>query len=87
MGRAAHSLDELRQDLDETQSVIEILERASQELVAIISYDNSVRSNPLRGNQLSSIGEQLSLARHHRVSLARRIERLGIGSSQETRPA
>jgi hypothetical protein len=85
MGRAAHSLEELRQDLDETQSVIEILERASHELVTIINYDDSVRSNPLRGSQLSSIGEQLNLARHQRGSLARRIERLG--SRQETRRA
>lgn len=76
MGSAAHSLEELRQDLDETQSVIEILERASRELVTIINYDNSVRSNPLRADQLSSIGEELTLARHHRMSLARRIERL-----------
>ena len=76
MGSAAHSLEELRQDLDETQSVIEILERASRELVTIINYDDSVRSNPLRGDQLSSIGEELTLARHHRMSLARRIERL-----------
>ena len=76
MGRAAHSLDELRHDLDETQSVIDILERASRELVTIISYDESMRSNPLRGDQLSSIDEQLTLARHQRVSLARRIERL-----------
>jgi hypothetical protein len=50
MGSAAHSLEELRQDLDETQSVIEILERASRELVTIINYDDSVRSNPLRGD-------------------------------------
>ncbi len=76
MGSAAHSLEELRQDLDETQSVIEILERASRELVTIINYDDSVRSNPLRADQLSSIGEELTLARHHRMSLARRIERL-----------
>ncbi len=77
MVRAAHSVEALRQDLDETQSVIEILERASQELVTIINYDDFVRSNPLRGDQLSSIGEQLNLARCHKMSLARRIERLG----------
>ncbi len=76
MGRAAHSLEELRQDLNETQSVIDILEIASRELVTIISYDDAVRSNPLRGNQLNSIGEELALARHRRTSLARRIERL-----------
>jgi hypothetical protein len=87
MGRAAHSLEELRQDLDETQSVIEILERASRELVTIISYDDSVRSNPLRGNQLNSIGDQLNRARHHRMSLARRIERLDSGSRQEMQRA
>ena len=76
MGRTAYSLEDLRQDLDETQNVIEILERASEELVTIINYDDFVRSNPLRGNQLSSIGEELDHARHHRMSLARQIERL-----------
>ena len=76
MGRAAYSLEKLREDLNETQSVIDILECASRELVTIISYDESMRSNPLRGDQLSSIDEQLTLARHQRVSLARRIERL-----------
>ncbi len=76
MGRAAHSLVELRQDLHETQSVIEILERASRELVTIISYDEAVRSNPLRGEQLTSIGEELAVTRLRRVSLARQIERL-----------
>jgi hypothetical protein len=76
MGRAAYSLEKLRQDLNQTQSVIDILERASQELVTIISYDDAMRSNPRRGDQLMSIGEQLALARHHRISLARQIERL-----------
>ena len=76
MGRAAYSLEKLREDLNETQSVIDILECASRELVTIISYDEAVRSNPLRGDQLTSIGEQLALARHQRVSLTRQIERL-----------
>lgn len=76
MKRATQSLKELRQDMNETQSVIDILEIASRELVTIISYDDAVRSNPLRGNQLNSIGEQLALARHRRTSLARQIERL-----------
>jgi hypothetical protein len=76
MGQAKRSLAKLRQDLTETQSVIDILERASREIVTIISYDDAVRSNPLRGNQLTAIGEQLALARNRRVSLARQIERL-----------
>ena len=76
MEHAERSLEKLRQDLTETQSVIDILERASREIVTIIRYDDAVRANPLRGNQLTSIGEQLALARHHRISLARRIERL-----------
>jgi hypothetical protein len=76
MGEAEHPLDELRQDLTDTQSIIDILERASRELITIISYDDAMRSNPSRGDQLTSIGEQLALARSHRVSLARQIERL-----------
>ncbi len=76
MGRATHSLDDLRQDLTETQSVIDILERASQELTTIIIYDEAMRSNPLRGEQLSSIGQHLASARHRKVTLARKIERL-----------
>ena len=35
-----HSLLELRQDLQETESVIEILERASEELTAILHWDD-----------------------------------------------
>lgn len=76
MGRSMHSLEELRQDMTETQSVIEILERASRELSTIISYDEAMRSNPLRGEQLTSIAEQLALARHRRMALARQIDRL-----------
>jgi hypothetical protein len=76
MKRAGHSLEELRQDLNETQSVISILEIASRELVTIIRYDEAVRSNPLRGSQLNKIDTQLTLARHRRTSLARQIEQL-----------
>ena len=76
MGRTVHSLVELRQDLSETQSVINILERAITELATIISYDDEVRNNPLRGDHLTSIGEELAVARHRELSLARRIERL-----------
>ena len=76
MGRAAYSLEDLRQDLSETQSVIDILERASRELTTIISFDEGMRSNPMRGEQLTSIGEQLARARHHRTALSRQIERL-----------
>ncbi len=70
------SLKELRQDLRETESVINILERASQELTTIINWDDSVRSNPLRGRQLTCIGEQLAIARGKKTSLAREIERI-----------
>ena len=76
MARAMHSLVELRQNLHETESVINILERASSELTTIINWDESVRPNPLRGRQLSSIGEQLTIARGRQTSLAREIERL-----------
>ncbi|WP_147262647.1 hypothetical protein [Roseiarcus fermentans] len=62
--------------MTETQSVIDILERASRELTTIISYDEAMRTNPSRGEQLTAIVEQLALARHKRLSLARRIERL-----------
>ena len=81
MRRAAISLEELRHDLSETQNVIDILEQASRELVTIISFDDAMRSNPLRGAQLSSIGEELTHARHHKLSLARRIERLETRAS------
>ncbi len=76
MGGAEHSLKELRQNLRETESIIDILERASQELTAIITWDDSVRSNPLRGRQLTSIGEQLAIARGRKTSLAREIEQI-----------
>ena len=68
------SLKELRHDLDETRGVIDILERASQELGTILDWDEAVRRNPLRQRQLRSIGEQLALARGKRSSLARLIE-------------
>jgi hypothetical protein len=76
MAGATHSLAELRQTLNETESVIGILERASRELTTIIDWDDSVRSNPLRGRQLSSIGRQLAVERHRKSSLCYQIERL-----------
>jgi hypothetical protein len=76
MGGAKHSLGKLRQDLHETESVINILERASRELTTIIDWDDSVRSNPSRGRQLTSIGEQLAIARGRQTSLVREIERV-----------
>jgi hypothetical protein len=76
MGAAARSLVELRQSLREAETVISILERASQELTTIIKWDESVRSNPLRGRQLTSIGEQLAIERGRKTSLSRQIERL-----------
>jgi hypothetical protein len=76
MTHAIPSLEELRHDLSETQSVIDILELATRELADIISYDEAMRSIPARGDHLSSIVEELAVARHRRMSLARRIERL-----------
>ena len=70
------SLDDLRHDLDETRGVIDILERASQELTTILHWDEAVRRNPLREGQLHSIGEQLTLARGKRTSLTRMIEKI-----------
>ena len=70
------SLDDLRHDLDETRGVIDILERASQELTTILDWDEAVRRNPSRQRQLHSIGEQLTLARGKRTSLARLIEKM-----------
>jgi hypothetical protein len=70
------SLEELRHDLDETTGVIDILERASQELSTIIDWDEAVRRNPLRQRQLHSIGEQLALARDKRTSLTRMIAKM-----------
>ena len=76
METAARSFVELHQNLHETENVIDILERASQELTTIINWDDSVRSNPLRGRQLSSISQQLAIERGRKTSLARQIERL-----------
>ena len=70
------SLEKLHHDLDETRGVIDILERASQELTTIIDWDEAVRRNPLRHRQLHSISEQLALARGKRTSLARMIEKI-----------
>ena len=70
------SLKELRHDLDQTRGVIDILERASQELTTIIDWDQAIRRNPLRQRQLHSISEQLAIARGKQTSLARMIEKL-----------
>ena len=70
------SLKELRHDLDQTRGVIDILERASQELTTIMDWDEAVRRNPLRQRQLHSISEQLAIARAKRTSLAQMIEGL-----------
>jgi hypothetical protein len=68
------SLEELRHDLDQTKGVIDILERASQELATIIDWDEAVRRNPLRQRQLHSIRAQLALACSKRTSLSHIIE-------------
>ncbi len=70
------TLKDLHHDLDETQGVINILERASQELSTIIDWDEALRKNPLRRRQLVSIGEQLAIARGRQTSITRMIERL-----------
>ncbi len=69
-------VQDLRHDLDETNGVINILERASRELTTIIGCDEFVRKNPLRERQLSLIAEQLTIARGRRSSIARVIEQL-----------
>ena len=76
MGSSAHSVEDLHHDLDETNGVINILERASRELTTIIGCDEAVRKNPLRLRQLSSIAEQLAIARGRRSSIARMIGQL-----------
>ena len=73
---SGHSVEDLRHDLDETNGVIDILQRASRELTTIVSCDEAVRKNPLRQRQLSSITEQLTIARRRRSSIARVIEQL-----------
>ena len=76
MFKSGHSVEDLRHDLDETNGVINILQRASRELTTIIGCDEAVRKNPLRQRQLSSIAEQLTIARRRRSSIARVIEQL-----------
>ena len=73
---SGHSVEDLRQDLDEANGVINILQRASRELTTIISCDEAVRKNPLRQRQLSSIAERLTIARRRQSSIARVIEQL-----------
>ena len=76
MSGSGRSVQDLREDLDETNGVINILERASRELTTIIGCDEFVWKNPLRQRQLSSITEQLAVARGRRSSVARVIEQL-----------
>ena len=70
------SLKGLHHDLEETQGIINILERASRELSTIIDWDEGLRKNPLRHRQLASIGEQIAIARGKQTPVARMIERL-----------
>jgi hypothetical protein len=79
---------DLRHNLDETNRVINILERASRELTTIIAWDTTLRKNPLRQRQLSSIDEQLAIARGRRSSIASIIEQLEARPSlhQATEP-
>ena len=76
MGGSKRSVKDLRHDLDETNGVINILERASRELTTIIGCDEAVRKNPLRERQLSSIAEQLATARSRQSSIARMIAQM-----------
>ena len=80
MGGSVPSVDDLRRDLDKTNGVVNILERASRELTTIIGWDEAVRTNPLRRRQLSAIEAQLAAARGKKASLARQIERLQRGT-------
>jgi hypothetical protein len=57
------SLEDLHHDLDETQAIVNILERASRELSTIIDWDEGLRKNPLRHRERASIGAQLAIAR------------------------
>jgi hypothetical protein len=82
MRGGTQSLADLHQNLRETDGFIGILESASRELKIIIDWDESVRSDPQRGRQLTSIAEQLAIARVKRTVLARRIERLQTKSGQ-----
>jgi len=88
MSGSRRSLQDLRQDLDETNGVINILERASRELTTIIRWDEAVRKNPLRQRQLSSIDEQLAIARGQQSSIASMIKQLQAwpSSHQATEP-
>ena len=72
------SLEDLHHDLDETQDIINTLERASRGLSTIIDWDEGLRKNLLRHRQLASIGEQLAIARGKQMSVARMIERLEL---------
>lgn len=72
------SLEDLHHDLDETQDIINTLERASRDLSTIIDWDEGLRKNLLRHRQLASIGEQLAIARGKQMSVARMIERLEL---------
>ena len=76
MGDSGRCAEDLRHYLDETNAVINILEQASRELTTIIGWDEAVRKNPLRQRQLSSIGEQLAIARGRQSSIASMIEQL-----------
>jgi hypothetical protein len=76
MGGKKRSVKDLRRDLDETNGVINILERASRELTTIIGCDEAVRKNPLRQRQSSSVAAQLATARSRQASIARMIAQL-----------
>jgi hypothetical protein len=76
MPGSRRSVEELRQNLHETQGVINILERARQELTMIIDWDSDLRGDPLRQRQLTSICEQLDLARGRQSSTSRLIDRM-----------
>ena len=81
--------EDLRHDLGEANRVINILERASRELMTAIAWDEAARKNPLRQRQLSSISEQLVIARGRQSSIANMIEQLKARppSHQATEPA
>ena len=88
VGGSGRCAEDLRHYLDETNGVINILERASRELTTIMRWDEAVRKNPLRQRQLSLIGEQLAIARGRQSSIASMIAELEArpSSHQATEP-
>ena len=76
MPKAKVSLNELNRDLEQATGVINILERARQELATILDWDEALRANPMRRTQFRSIGRQLEVARGRKTTIVQMIEQL-----------